>query len=115
MLKIAALSVALMVQSWTFVLETSDGLVVEIDYDNVSAVDGKPAVWTKRTVKDGSFTVVQTVYDCIGRTSGFRSIVSYDAKGRNKGTTSIPPFLIEMEPVVPETIGFAIFQKVCAR
>ena len=115
MLKIAALSVALMVQSWTPITRGADGVLIEMDMDSMTAISGKPALWTRTTHKDGSFWMALEVFDCTNRTRGVRTIVQYDKSGRPGKSVNLPPVMIEMTPVVPGTVGESVYLAVCAR
>ncbi|OHC93778.1 MAG: hypothetical protein A2792_01100 [Sphingomonadales bacterium RIFCSPHIGHO2_01_FULL_65_20] len=115
MLKIATLSVALMMQSWGAIDVGIDSETWLLDYSSKTPTRYGLAVWVKSIKPNGEYMMTNYLIDCDDRTLGARAIVKYTSAGRIVDSYSHPDVLVQKTPAVPETVGASIIRAACAR
>lgn len=115
MLKIAALSAALMMQSWAYVTTDQSGARWEVDMSSRTRIYLGQAAWVRMLEPDNSVTMVNHVFDCAERSAGVRKIIRYTAQGKVIEQFNYPDPLVQMQPVPPGTIIETTLLAVCAR
>lgn len=115
MLKIAALSLAFLVQSWAFVTTSSDGTVFEYDPASREQVGEIVAAWVRYREPDGGMTISNDLFDCANKSSGTRRLVRYNAAGKPVGSLNYATRDVEMTMAVPGTVAYTVIIRVCAR
>lgn len=97
---------------WIYVVESGDDtkFYVERTYKELS--DGKRLVWEKQVKKNGTSSLSRVEYDCAQERLRGVQYIEYDRQGKIIDSGESPD--AKWETYFPESVGEALFGKVCA-
>lgn len=106
--------------TWVFVGESNDDSVWYLDSETVMRNNSYMYVWAKidqsaNTRVSHHESKVRFKINCTAQTMQWVYWIDYDADGLTVSTDTQPDYSsgIGMKPVAPETVAFALVQKVC--
>lgn len=115
MLKIAALSVALMMQSWGAIDVDIEGDTWLVDYTSLTPTRYGLAIWVKVVKPNGEYEMTNYLVDCPTQSLGARYIIRYTSTNRVINSHTQPDVLVQKTPAAPGTLGASIVKAACAR
>jgi len=114
----ASLATTAFAANWVYVGEAETGTIVFYDFDTIQRSGNHVTVWQKKDYSLNKAVKLREIrermrYDCAERTSTQLNGVGYYPDGRNQYFNN-ETWQQTVEPVVPQTMGEATLNKVCA-
>jgi hypothetical protein len=112
-----SLGSAAIAEGLVYASETDNGSVWYYDTETVRQSGSTVTVWTKRDASKDKTVRFRTVrqklkIDCSDETFGTLSYIEYRADGTSN--VSFSEAYPEMEPIPPGSVGYKLFQEICA-
>lgn len=103
---------------WIHLSKSTRGDRFSVDASSITLTSDGRRAWSKTLYRppyeDGrAQDIVLSIYDCTNRTIGMISRTIYAADGRSLRSTTVRDFLIERNPVVPDSVGETELGFVC--
>ncbi|MDO7833887.1 hypothetical protein Q4610_02405 [Sphingobium sp. HBC34] len=102
---------------WIEYASTSAGTVFYYDLSSVKRTSGRISVWILADYSKNAKVAHRSSkdlyeYDCPNQTSRSKISIDYDSSGSVIRSSSLSPYA-SFEPLVPETVGMALWQEIC--